>query len=81
MLFELWLVLLFVHSVLVLYGGVRYKIAIVELTTNNINRTAPTMMGLFRLALATATLLGASAIPFVNSVKVGDKVRNKWNFC
>ncbi len=80
MLFELWLVLLFVHSVLVLYGRVR-------ITTNNINayknrnRTAPTMMGLFRLALATATLLGASAIPFVNSVKVGDKVRNKWNFC
>lgn len=31
-------------------------------------------MQLLRLALATATIWGGSAIPFVNSVKVGDKL-------
>ena len=32
------------------------------------------MMPFLRLALATATIWGVSVIPFVNSVKVGDKV-------
>lgn len=32
------------------------------------------MMQLFRLALAAATIWGVSAIPFINAVKIGDKV-------
>lgn len=32
------------------------------------------MIHFLRLALATATVWGVSAIPFVNSVKVGDKL-------
>ena len=32
------------------------------------------MMQLFRLALATATVLGVSGIPFISAVKIGDKV-------
>ena len=37
-----------------------------------------TMMQLLRLALATATIWGVTAIPFVNSVKVGDKVSTSY---
>ena len=36
------------------------------------------MMQLLRLALATATIWGVTAIPFVNSVKVGDKVSTSY---
>lgn len=32
------------------------------------------MMQLFRLALAAATIWGVSAIPFINAVKIGDKL-------